>query len=324
MNRLFRDRGGCVFAVRIAQNHRLCVLSSAVLNQSRTDRRTPVVIAIHHPLRPRVLFRRERRKLFSDEFFRARRRDDPVLLGFRRRRQRVVEPPQLCRCFRAAALFEEDTHALKKIGKEGIAFVASSLSSRFFTPCCCIHHRANLRVHSKAQARLMIHFHFPETVTKCEAKTSLNPGRISRENARETRVIMLSHRAMRITRCATLSSAKRAFFFSSERELFSMSARTGRRRDFVSSSASSFPQRARAKFACWSCFTEQHSQGDKEEDDGEEEISFFCKKCAAIKHPNAFHDVSHYRLLSVPERFSVDKKTSGTFDEKFTKNTPPG
>ena len=118
---------------------------------------------------------------------------------------------------------------------------------------------------------------------------------------------MLSHRAMR-NAMMVLSSAKRAFFFSSERELFSMSARTGRRRDFVSSSASSFPQRARAKFACWSCFTEQHSQGDKEEDDGEEEISFFCKKCAAIKHPNAFHDVSHYRLLSVPERFSVDVK----------------
>ena len=212
-----------------------------------------------------------------------------------------------CRCFRAAALFEEDTHALKKIGKEGIAFVASSLSSRAFLPPVVASTIVRICAFTLKRKASDDPFHFPETVTQCEAKTSLHPGRISRENARETLVIMLSHRAMR-NYAMVLSSAKRAFFFSSERELFSMSTRTGRRRDFVSSSASSFPQRARAKFACWSCFTEQHSQGDKEEDDGEEEISFFCKKCAAIKHPNAFHDVSHYRLLSVPERFSVDVK----------------
>lgn len=212
-----------------------------------------------------------------------------------------------CRCFRAAALFEEDTHALKKVGKEGIAFVASSLSSRAFLPPVVASTIVRICAFTLKRKASDDPFHFPETVTQCEAKTSLHPGRISRENARETLVIMLSHRAMR-NAMMVLSSAKRAFFFSSERELFSMSARTGRRRDFVSSSASSFPQRARAKFACWSCFTEQHSQGDKEEDDGEEEISFFCKKCAAIKHPNAFHDVSHYRLLSVPERFSVDVK----------------
>lgn len=212
-----------------------------------------------------------------------------------------------CRCFRAAALFEEDTHALKKIGKEGIAFVASSLSSRAFLPPVVASTIVRICAFTLKRKASDDPFHFPETVTQCEAKTSLHPGRISRENARETLVIMLSHRAMR-NAMMVLSSAKRAFFFSSERELFSMSTRTGRRRDFVSSSASSFPQRARAKFACWSCFTEQHSQGDKEEDDGEEEISFFCKKCAAIKHPNAFHDVSHYRLLSVPERFSVDVK----------------
>ena len=212
-----------------------------------------------------------------------------------------------CRCFRAAALFEEDTHALKKIGKEGIAFVASSLSSRAFLPPVVASTIVRICAFTLKRKASDDPFHFPETVTQCEAKTSLHPGRISRENARETLVIMLSHRAMR-NAMMVLSSAKRAFFFSSERELFSMSARTGRRRDFVSSSASSFPQRARAKFACWSCFTEQHSQGDKEEDDGEEEISFFCKKCAAIKHPNTFHDVSHYRLLSVPERFSVDVK----------------
>ena len=211
-----------------------------------------------------------------------------------------------CRCFRAAALFEEDTHALK-IGKEGIAFVASSLSSRAFLPPVVASTIVRICAFTLKRKASDDPFHFPETVTQCEAKTSLHPGRISRENARETLVIMLSHRAMR-NAMMVLSSAKRAFFFSSERELFSMSTRTGRRRDFVSSSASSFPQRARAKFACWSCFTEQHSQGDKEEDDGEEEISFFCKKCAAIKHPNAFHDVSHYRLLSVPERFSVDVK----------------
>lgn len=122
---------------------------------------------------------------------------------------------------------------------------------------------------------------------------------------------MRSHRAMRN---AMVLSAKRAFFFfSSERELFRRSTRTGRRRDFVSSSsASSFPRERARTFACWSCFTEQHQEQhahrDKEEDDGEEEISFFCKKCAAIKHPTTFHNVSHYRLLSVPERFSVDKK----------------
>ena len=211
-------------------------------------------------------------------------------------------------CFRAAALFEEDTHALKKVGKEGIAFVTSSLSSRAFLPPVVASTIVRICAFTLKRKASDDPFHFPETVTQCEAKTSLHPGRISRENARDTLVIMmLSHRAMR-NAMMVLSSAKRAFFFSSERELFSMSTRTGRRRDFVSSSASSFPQRAGAKFACWSCFTEQHSQGDKEEDDGEEEISFFCKKCAAIKHPNTFHDVSHYRLLSVPERFSVDVK----------------
>lgn len=155
----------------------------------------------------------------------------------------------------------------------------------------------------------MIHFISPKQLHNVKPKRHYIPDEY-RAKTRETLVIMLSHRAMRN---AMVLSAKRAFFFSSERELFIMSTLTGRQRDFVSSSASSFPhERARAKFACWSCFTEQqqeqHSQGGKEEDDGEEEISFFCKKCAAIKHPNAFHDVSHYRLLSVPERFSVDVK----------------
>ena len=207
-------------------------------------------------------------------------------------------------CFRAAALFEEDTHALKKIGKEGIAFVASSLSSRASFPVVA---STIVRICAFTLKRKASDdpFHFPETVTQCEVKRHYIEDEY-RAKTRETLVIMLSHRAMR--NAMMVLSAKRAFFFSSERELFSSSTRTGRQRDFVSSSASSFPQRAGAKFACWSCFTEQHSQGDKEEDDGKEEISFFCKKCAAIKHPNAFHDVSHYRLLSVPERFSVDVK----------------
>lgn len=151
----------------------------------------------------------------------------------------------------------------------------------------------------------MIHFISPKQLHNVKPKRHYIPDEY-RAKTRETLVIMLSHRAMRN---AMVLSAKRAFFFSSERELFIIRALTGRQRDFVSSSASSFPhERAGAKFACWSCFTEQHSQGGKEEDDGEEEISFFCKKCAAIKHPNAFHEVSHYRLLSVPERFSVDVK----------------
>jgi len=111
---------------------------------------------------------------------------------------------------------------------------------------------------------------------------------------------MLSHRA---TRNAVVLSAKRAFF-SSEKELFSTQRRM---RNLFSSSASSFPEQA-AKFECWSCFTEQREPKRSKEEDGEEEISFFCKKCAAIKHPDTFREVSHYRLLSVPERFSVDVK----------------
>lgn len=113
--------------------------------------------------------------------------------------------------------------------------------------------------------------------------------------------MMLSHRAMR----NAVVSAKRAFF-SSEKDFFSTQRR---KRDFVSSSASSFPEHA-AKFECWSCFTEQQQEQQPKrgkEEDGEE-ISFFCKKCDAIAHPDTFNKVSHYRLLSVPERFSVDKK----------------
>jgi hypothetical protein len=88
-----------------------------------------------------------------------------------------------CRCFRAAALFEEDTHALK-IGKEGIAFVTSSLSSRASFPVVAstIVRMCAFTLKRKASDDP---FHFPETVTQCEAKTSLHPGRISRENARE-------------------------------------------------------------------------------------------------------------------------------------------
>jgi hypothetical protein len=51
-----------------------------------------------------------------------------------------------CRCFRAA-LFEEDTHALKK-GKEGITFITSSLSRASPPVASTIVRR---RVHSKAR-----------------------------------------------------------------------------------------------------------------------------------------------------------------------------
>ena len=98
---------------------------------------------------------------------------------------------------------------------------------------------------------------------------------------------MLSHRAMR----NWVISAKRAFFFSSERELFSSSTLTGRQRDFVSSSASSFPEHAAAKFECWSCFTEQEQEQSQGKEEDGEEISFFCKKCSAIKHPDTFNNI---------------------------------
>jgi hypothetical protein len=89
-----------------------------------------------------------------------------------------------CRCFRAAALFEEDTHALK-IGKEGIAFVTSSLSSRAFLPPVVASTIVRICAFTLKRKASDDPFHFPETVTQCEAKTSLHPGRISRENARE-------------------------------------------------------------------------------------------------------------------------------------------
>ena len=155
------------------------------------------------------------------------------------------------------------------------------------------------------RASQIISFHFPKTVTKCEARLHYIPdsyakkrGRISRENAT---LIMLSHRAMR----KTVVSARRVFF-PSERELFITQRR---KRDFFSSSASSFPEQS-SKFECWSCFTEQQREQPKKEgkEEDREEISFFCKKCDAIAHPDMFKHVSHYQLLSVPERFSVDKK----------------
>jgi len=57
-------------------------------------------------------------------------------------------------CFRAAALFEEDTHALKK-GKEGITFIASSLSRASPPVASNIVRR---RVHSKARVVQIISF----------------------------------------------------------------------------------------------------------------------------------------------------------------------
>ena len=119
-------------------------------------------------------------------------------------------------CFRAAALFEEDTHALKKIGKEGIAFVASSLSSRASFPVVA---STIVRICAFTLKRKASDdpFHFPETVTQCEVKRHYIEDEY-RAKTRETLVIMLSHRAMR--NAMMVLSAKRAFFFSSERELF--------------------------------------------------------------------------------------------------------
>ena len=59
-----------------------------------------------------------------------------------------------CCCFRAAALFEEDTHALKK-GEEGITFITSSLSRASPPVASNIVRR---RVHSKARVVQIISF----------------------------------------------------------------------------------------------------------------------------------------------------------------------
>ena len=121
-----------------------------------------------------------------------------------------------CRCFRAAALFEEDTHALK-IGKEGIAFVTSSLSSRaFFPPPVVASTIARICAFTLKRKASDDPFHFPETVTQCEAKTSLHPGRISRENARDTRNNALASRDAQ--RGGTFGET-RFLFFERERTL---------------------------------------------------------------------------------------------------------
>ena len=124
-----------------------------------------------------------------------------------------------CRCFRAAALFEEDTHALKKVGKEGIAFVASSLSSRAFLPPVVASNIVRICAFTLKRKASDDPFHFPETVTQCEAKTSLHPGRISRENARDTRndALVASRDAQRDD--GTFERETRFLFFERERTL---------------------------------------------------------------------------------------------------------
>ena len=121
-----------------------------------------------------------------------------------------------CRCFRAAALFEEDTHALKKIGKEGIAFVTSSLSSRASFPVVAST-IVRMCAFTLKQRASDDPFHFPETVTQCEAKTSLHPGRISRENARYSTSNALSSRDAQ--RDGTFGET-RFLFFERERTLY--------------------------------------------------------------------------------------------------------
>ena len=120
-----------------------------------------------------------------------------------------------CRCFRAAALFEEDTHALK-IGKEGIAFITSSLSSRASFPVVAsnIVRICAFTLKRKASDDP---FHFPETVTQCEAKRHYIPDEY-RAKTRETLVIMLSHRAMR-NADGTFERETRFLFFERERTL---------------------------------------------------------------------------------------------------------
>jgi len=53
---------------------------------------------------------------------------------------------------------------------------------------------------------------------------------------------------------------------------------------------------------CWSCF-------EKSDDDDESVVAaYFCRKCDKITHPDAIKRRSHYALLNVPERFSIDSK----------------
>ena len=208
-----------------------------------------------------------------------------------------------CRCFRAAALFEEDTHALK-IGKEGIAFITSSLSSRASFPVVAsnIVRICAFTLKRKASDDP---FHFPETVTQCEAKRHYIPDEY-RAKTRETLVIMLSHRAMR-NADGTFGRNALSFFRARENSLVEHANGEAKRFRVLLGVLVS-PRTSGGKVCMLVLFHRTTLPGGKEEDDGEEEISFFCKKCAAIKHPNAFHEVSHYRLLSVPERFSVDVK----------------
>ena len=55
---------------------------------------------------------------------------------------------------------------------------------------------------------------------------------------------------------------------------------------------------------CWSCF----EKSDDDDDDESVVVAYFCNKCDKITHPDAIKRRSHYALLNVPERFSIDSK----------------
>jgi len=83
------------------------------------------------------------------------------------------------------------------------------------------------------------------------------------------------------------------------------------RRRFLSSSPRSFDVNdddatktaRKQRRECWSCF-------EKSDDDDDESVvvAYFCNKCDKITHPDAIKRRSHYALLNVPERFSIDSK----------------
>ena len=61
-------------------------------------------------------------------------------------------------------------------------------------------------------------------------------------------------------------------------------------------------RKQRRRRECWSCF-------EKSDDDDESVVAaYFCRKCDKITHPDAIKRRSHYALLNVPERFSIDSK----------------
>ena len=113
-----------------------------------------------------------------------------------------------------------------------------------------------------------------------------------------------------------------SFLFSSSSASFSSSFSRVRRFLSSSSSSSSSPRsfavndddddddattttaaRKEQQRECWSCF-------EKSDDDASSSsvVAYFCRKCDKITHPDAIKRRSHYALLNVPERFSIDSK----------------